>query len=250
MIASTSSAVLIHIFEGDSMSTKAVPAIIFSFVVGGLVGYGLSTGKVWTAAAALADAVPALADAVPIPDAHQGEITFPTPIPTRPPSQDIAKSAGTPVSPTATPTQTHTTEPPVTLATRSPEATKSPAAPLIEHSPTRKPRKHQSDTNERHRRGGDTVSLKAHNAAGTTAVARVGIFGSADISAYTAPPGDVAEQPNIPLQPPIPTLPLPIPLPVPTLPLPVPLPLPLPTIPVPTIPVPTSTMTAPVLPPR
>ena len=96
------------------------------------------------------------------------------------------------------------------------------------------------------------MALKAHNAAGTTAVARVGIFGSADISAYSAPPGDVAEQANIPLPLPIPTLPLPIPLPVPTLPLPVPLPLPLPlpTIPVPTIPVPTSTMTAPVLPPR
>jgi hypothetical protein len=231
------------------MSTKAVPAIIFAFVVGGLVGYVLSSGLALTAPAALADAVP-------IPDAPQGEITSPTPIQPRPPSQDIAKDAGIPASPTATPTQTHSTEPPVTLATGSSEATKTPTAPLIESSPMRKPRKHdvtrdpyaqdahaqdankhQSDTNKRRRRG-DTVNLKAHAGPGTTAVARLSISGSA----YSAPARAVAEQPNIPL---------PLPLPIPTLPLPIPLPVPtFPTTPVPTIPVLTSTMTAPVFPPH
>jgi len=120
------------------MSIKAVPPIIFGFVVGGMVAYVLWTGLAPTAPVALADAVP-------IPDAQQGEIRSPAPIPPRPPSQDIAKSAGTSASPT-TPTRTHTTEPPVTLATTSREAIKTLTAPLIKPSPKRKPRKHQVTT--------------------------------------------------------------------------------------------------------
>jgi len=234
------------------MSIKAVPAIIFAFVVGGLVGYGLCTSQALTAATALADAVP-------IPDAQQAEITSPTPILPSPPSQDVAKNPGTPASPTATPTQTQTTEPPVAPATGSPEATRTPTARLTEPSPVRKPRKHhvtrdpyaqdaraqyanmhQPDTNGRPWRRG-TVNLKARTAAGTTAVRRVSILSSAVISGYSVPPRAVARRPNVPI---------PLPLPIPTLPLPIPLPVPTSPLPLPTIPVPTPTMAAPVLPPR
>ena len=88
--------------------SKTIHALIFAFIVGGLVGYALSTSQALTAAAAVADAVP-------IPGAHQVEITSPTPILPCLPSQDIANT-GVP----ATPAETSTTEPPVTEATGSP----------------------------------------------------------------------------------------------------------------------------------
>src|SRR6185436_17749235 len=113
-----------------------VPAIIFAFIVGGLVGYILCTGLALTTPTALADAVP-------FPDAHQGELTSPTPILPHPPSQDIEKNAGIPASPM----QTLATEPPPTLATGRPGATKTPTARLIEHSPMRKPRRGHVTTN-------------------------------------------------------------------------------------------------------
>jgi hypothetical protein len=50
------------------MSFELVPAIIFTFVVGGLVRYVLSTTQALTAAAATADAVP-------IPDTSRVQIT-------------------------------------------------------------------------------------------------------------------------------------------------------------------------------
>jgi hypothetical protein len=70
------------------MFSKAVPAIIVAFVVGGSVGYGLSTTQALTAAAATADAVP-------ISDGREVQITDPNADPICPPSQDIVH---TPVS--------------------------------------------------------------------------------------------------------------------------------------------------------
>lgn len=78
--------------------SRTIHAFIFAFIVGGLVGYALSTSQALTAAAAVADAVP-------IPDVHRVEVTAPTPMLPCPQSQDIA-NIGAP----AAPTKTHATD--------------------------------------------------------------------------------------------------------------------------------------------
>jgi hypothetical protein len=113
-----------YVSRGDSVFSKAFSAIIFAFIVGGLLGYGISTTQ------ALNNAV-ALADAVRVPDARQVEIASPTPIKPCPPSQDIVNNAGVPMTPTADPTGSYINEPPVT------EVTESPADPY----PTKNPQK-------------------------------------------------------------------------------------------------------------
>jgi hypothetical protein len=87
---------------------KTIHALIFAFIIGGLVGYSLSTSQALTAAAAVADAVP-------IPDSDQVEITSPAPMLACPPSQHTA-NAQVP----ARPLETYTTQPPATEATGSP----------------------------------------------------------------------------------------------------------------------------------
>ena len=88
--------------------SRIIHAFIFAFIVGGLVGYALSTSQALTAAAAVADAVPIL-------DAQQVEITSPTPTLSCLPSQDMT-NAGV----QATRTETDTTEPPATGVAGSP----------------------------------------------------------------------------------------------------------------------------------
>jgi hypothetical protein len=97
---------------------KTVPAIILAFIVGGLVGYALSTSQALTAAAAVADAVP-IPDADQLQIDAQLEITASTPIPHCPPSKDIVNNAGVPPAQT----EISTTPPATTEATGSPVET-------------------------------------------------------------------------------------------------------------------------------
>jgi hypothetical protein len=109
------------------MFLKTVLAITFAFIVGGLVNYGISTTQ------ALNNAV-ALADLALVPDPRQVDILSPSLTLPCPPSQDIVNNAGIPMRPTTTPTETYTTEPPVTEATGSPVET--PTEPHPTDAPT------------------------------------------------------------------------------------------------------------------
>ena len=93
--------------------SKAIHTIIFAFIVGGLVGYGIATTQ------ALNNAI-AVADAVPIPDARdarQVEITSPTPL--TPCPQPTVHNPGIPFTPA--PMGTYITQAPVTNATAHPK---------------------------------------------------------------------------------------------------------------------------------
>jgi hypothetical protein len=79
--------------------SRAIHAVIFAFIVGGLVGYGIATTQ------ALNNAV-AAAEAVPIPDARQVELLGPTPIQGCSPRPTSPSTAVIPM-PTADTTEPH-----------------------------------------------------------------------------------------------------------------------------------------------